>query len=70
MSDLYRLATIDEHKYLNDPEYYQAKEQLTRMVEVGVLVPVEPCEHGNYDAHLIATPWVESGEVWCPGAGI
>lgn len=34
----------------------------------GVLVPVEPCEHGKYDKHLVqqSPDWNE----WCPGAGI
>ena len=39
----------------------------------GWLVPVEPCEHGNYDRHPTALVLDGNGTEmmkWCPGAGI
>ena len=46
---------------------------LELMLGAGALVPVEPCEHGNYDPHI--TFINEHGSVTvlkrqCPGAGI
>ena len=46
---------------------------LELMLGAGALVPVEPCEHGHYDAHQ--TPNVNPSIGWddyrrCPGAGI
>ena len=40
---------------------------------LGVLVPVEPCEHGNYDGHFTEYDPLNERELdghWCPGAGI
>ena len=42
------------------------------LIDEGVLVPVERCEHGNIDRHLV---WTQLGATqgessWCPGAGI
>ena len=42
---------------------------LARALKEGVLVPVEPCEHGKIDGH---EQW-SKGETragWCDGAGI
>ena len=34
----------------------------------GVLVPVEPCEHGNIDKHKADDEY--GNWEWCPGAGV
>ena len=36
------------------------------------VIPVEPCEHGKIDGHLIppATVRDADGYDWCPGAGL
>ena len=57
---IYRAATDDEVDlaYRHDTK-----------VRASLVVPVEPCEHGNIDPHIVfytdGTPWHG-----CPGAGI
>ena len=36
----------------------------------GVLVPVEPCEHGNYARHIINMRDSLIGYQWCVGAAL
>ena len=31
----------------------ESPQQEHRLVALGVLVPVEPCEHGKYDEHVV-----------------
>lgn len=40
------------------------KNLIERMIDAGVLVPVERCKHRKIDGH-----WVTAA-LWCPGAGI
>lgn len=56
---LYRLATA------NELEAYESAEHLW-------VVPVDPCEHGNYDRHLVTYYDRPEGleGVWCEGAGL
>ena len=39
-----------------------------------LLVPVEPCEHGKYDRHIVAgyegLAAHSETVIWCPGAGL
>jgi len=61
---LYRI----EYRKPNEPDTHVAV-----LPDGGLLVPVEPCEHGHYDAHQ--TPNVNPSIGWddyrrCPGAGI
>ena len=43
---------------------------LQEALDIGALVLVEPCEHGNIDPHRIFESLPFSGENVCPGAGI
>ena len=36
----------------------------------GMLVLVEPCEHGNIDRHFVKNPYSTITGKWCLGAGI
>jgi len=41
------------------------------LIGMGVLVPIEPCEHGNYDEHWLR--WDARSQAFtqrCPGARI
>ena len=49
---LYQETELDEHRYMHDAVYHANRELVRGLVEVGVLVPVEPCEHGNYARHI------------------
>ena len=70
MSDqptLYRIANP------TDIGQHEANAQTVEWLKsIGVLVPVEPCEHGKIDGHW----WPKHPELppktgrWCPGAGI
>ena len=42
--------------------------ELDVLIKRGVLVPVEPCEHGNIDAHKADDKY--GNWEWCPGAGV
>ena len=36
----------------------------------GVLVPVVPCEHGNYARHIVRQNFSTSKYEWCSGAAV
>ena len=43
---------------------------LFALYEDGWLVPVDPCEHGNYDRHFVKNPYSTLTGKWCPGAAV
>ena len=55
--------------YRDTTDNYDDKEMVAYLVTHEALVPVERCEHGNIDPHIVfytdGTPWHG-----CPGAGI
>lgn len=58
---------------INQANDWWAPSVIAHLIDSGVLVPVERCEHGHYDAHQ--TPNVNPSIGWddyrrCPGAGI
>jgi len=45
--------------------------ELQHRIDSGVLVPVEPCEHGKIDKHPTSGKDRQGDwTYWCPGAGI
>ena len=44
--------------------------EVNDLLEALVLVPVEPCVHGKYDAHLYVERDDPQCEHLCPGAGL
>ena len=75
MSDLYRIDPKAHDAY--DGSYTGGlPDPISFLVDDGVLVYVEPCEHGNYDIHPAGYAEVRAreGDVlrgttgWCPGA--
>ena len=73
---LYRIY-IDA-SWIGTTKGYGPQPLVDSLIEDGVLVPVEPCEHGKIDEHICTV----NGETWhmvfppglhlarCPGAGI
>ena len=44
---------------------------LKSIEKAGLLVPVEPCEHGNYDRHQVeGGEWATPSYFWCEGAAL
>ena len=56
VSDVYRIVVIAPNDDIGLPRLE--------------LVPVEPCEHGNYDRHISKPGGGLYPAEWCPGAGI
>ncbi len=64
----YRIAMVDEVKYLNDAQYHADVQVVKQTIERGLLVPVEPCVHGNYAPHVVdETIYNEFVYDNCPG---
>ena len=61
------LYQIDPNLHPDDP-----MQELVKQWIGTVLVPVEPCEHGKYDAHEIPQliSYFDKRDEWCPGARV
>jgi len=71
---LYRIADINSMGAVMDsrtgePSYPLGAEMLHHMVESGTLVPVTPCEHGNYARHIVGYGERMNTFAMCDGVG-
>ena len=70
MSDLYRIDPKAHDAY--DGSYTGGlPDPISFLVDDGVLVLVKPCEHGNYNRHVMNPYGATADRIdVCPGAGL